>query len=57
MFVIGACVSVLYIVSNRKTDREIALAVETDGTPVTLLGTGASFPAPLYEKWFSMGRV
>ena len=53
MFVIGACVSVLYIVSNRKTDREIALAVETDGTPVTLLGTGASFPAPLYEKWFS----
>ena len=53
MFVIGACVSVLYIVSNRKTDREIALAVETDSTPVTLLGTGASFPAPLYEKWFS----
>ena len=28
-----------------------ALAQER-GAPITLLGIGASFPAPLYEKWF-----
>ena len=52
-FLIGACLSVLSVVSNREAARNIALAVEDDGAPVTLLGTGASFPAPLYEKWFS----
>jgi phosphate transport system substrate-binding protein len=30
-----------------------AFAVEQSGVPVTLLGTGASFPAPLYQRWFS----
>ncbi|HTW88099.1 MAG TPA: phosphate ABC transporter substrate-binding protein PstS [Candidatus Binataceae bacterium] len=29
-----------------------ALAADSEG-PVTLQGTGATFPAPLYEKWFT----
>jgi phosphate transport system substrate-binding protein len=28
-------------------------AAFAQGSPITLLGTGASFPAPLYERWFS----
>jgi phosphate transport system substrate-binding protein len=31
----------------------IALAAGDGSGSVTLLGTGASFPAPLYERWFS----
>lgn len=26
---------------------------QEDGTPIRILGTGASFPAPLYQRWFS----
>ncbi len=33
-------------------EKAINLA-QAQGTPITILGTGASFPAPLYERWFS----
>ena len=25
---------------------------QEQGTPISILGTGASFPAPLYQRWF-----
>src|SRR5271166_3857372 len=33
-------------------EKAINLA-QAPGTPITILGTGASFPAPLYQRWFS----
>jgi phosphate transport system substrate-binding protein len=33
-------------------ERAIILA-QQQGMPITILGTGASFPAPLYQRWFS----
>jgi phosphate transport system substrate-binding protein len=33
-------------------EKAIDLA-QAQGAPITLLGTGASFPAPLYQRWFS----
>jgi len=35
-----------------REERAINLA-QSQGKPITILGTGASFPAPLYERWFS----
>jgi phosphate transport system substrate-binding protein len=34
-------------------EKAILKLAQDQGAPVTILGTGASFPAPLYERWFS----
>lgn len=38
---------------NADTNASSSPAANTGGDSVTLIGAGASFPAPLYQRWFS----
>jgi phosphate transport system substrate-binding protein len=49
----GVLLPMVALLSNRPVVRATAFAYSDSGPAVALLGTGASFPAPLYEKWFS----
>ena len=48
--------SLLFLIPSADYERagEAGFAfAQAQGTPMTILGTGASFPAPLYQRWFS----
>src|SRR5580700_11103252 len=48
------CISLLAAGITGGRDGNVGAALAQDrGAPITLLGVGASFPAPLYERWFS----
>lgn len=48
-----ACFRLLPVgVSHERTAGSVALAQDR-GKPISILGSGASFPAPLYNRWFA----
>lgn len=40
----------------KRSGPELSAAEDVSATPTTLQGAGATFPAPLYEKWFQLFR-
>jgi len=52
MLVISLCLWFLILTNRCYGSAQSAVTIADEPAPISLLGTGASFPAPLYDLWF-----